>query len=276
MTIDCKGKLLDLSSPVVAGILNITPDSFYDGGKYTDESHILSKTEEIINEGAKILDIGAYSSRPGADHISEDEELKRMIPALKLIRNNFADLIISVDTFRSEIAEYAVKEFNADIINDISGGNYDDMMFKTIARLQVPYVLMHMKGSPQSMQDDPIYDDPVKELLKFFTDKLKTAKDIGINDLIIDPGFGFGKTTDQNYELLKYADRLKIFDCPILIGVSRKSMIFKLLKETPDNVLPATIALNMAALEKGANILRVHDVKEAVQTVSVFNKLNSF
>ena len=275
MTINCNGKLLDLSSPVVAGILNITPDSFYDGGKYFDETHILKRTEEIINEGAAILDIGACSSRPGAEHISEEEELKRLIPALKLIRNKFAYSIISVDTFRPAIAEYIVKEFNVDIINDISGGKFDDKMLETIAKLQVPYVLMHMKGTPQNMQDDPSYDDLLKEILMFFAEKNQRAKQIGINDLIIDPGFGFGKTTDHNYELLKNLDKLKILDLPILIGISRKSMIFKLLNEKPKNVLAGTIALNMAAMEKGANIIRVHDVKEAVQTAAVFNKLNS-
>lgn len=275
MTINCNGKLLDLSSPVVAGILNITPDSFYDEGKYFDENHILKRTEEIINEGAAVIDIGACSSRPGADHVSEEEELKRLIPALKLIRNKFADVIISADTFRSTIAEYVVKEFNVDIINDISGGNFDDKMLETIAKLQVPYVLMHMKGTPQNMQNDPVYDDLLKEILMFFAEKNQRAKQLGINDLIIDPGFGFGKTTDHNYELLKNLDKFKILDRPILIGISRKSMVFKLLNEIPENVLPGTIALNMAALENGANIIRVHDVKEAVQTVAVFNKLNS-
>lgn len=275
MTINCNSKLLDLSSPVVAGILNITPDSFYDGGKYINEPHILKRVEEIINEGGTIIDIGAYSSRPGADHVSEEEELKRLIRALKIIRKKLPDVIISVDTFRSAIAGYVVKEFNVDIINDISGGNFDDEMFDTIARLQVPYVLMHMKGTPQNMQDNPYYDDFLKEILIFFAEKVQEAKQIGINDLIIDPGFGFGKTTDHNYELLKNLDRFKILDCPILIGISRKSMVFKLLNETPENVLPGTVALNMAALEKGANIIRVHDVKEAVQTVNIFNKLNS-
>lgn len=275
MTINCNGKLLDLSSPVVAGILNITPDSFYDGRKYFDENHILKRTEDIINEGAAIIDIGACSSRPGADYVSEEEELKRLIPALKLIRNKFADVIISADTFRSTIAEYVVKEFNVDIINDISGGNFDDKMLETIAKLQVPYVLMHMKGTPQNMQNDPVYDDLLKEILMFFAEKNQRAKQLGINDLIIDPGFGFGKTTDHNYELLKNLDKFKILDRPILIGISRKSMLFKLLNEIPENVLPGTIALNMAALENGANIIRVHDVKDAVQTVAVFNKLNS-
>ncbi|MCD4792503.1 MAG: dihydropteroate synthase [Bacteroidales bacterium] len=275
MTINCNGKLLDLSSPIVAGILNITPDSFYDGGKYINEPHILKRVEEIINEGGTIIDIGAYSSRPGADHVSEEEELNRLIRALKIIRKKLPDVIISVDTFRSAIAGYVVKEFNVDIINDISGGNFDDDMFETIARLQVPYVLMHMKGTPQNMQDNPYYDDLLKEILIFFAEKVQEAKQIGINDLIIDPGFGFGKTTDHNFELLKNLDRLKKLDCPILVGISRKSMVFKLLNEIPENVLSGTVALNMAALEKGANIIRVHDVKEAVQTIAVFNKLNS-
>ena len=276
MNINCNGKLIDLSSPMVAGILNITPDSFYDGGKYKDEPSIISRVKEIINEGAGIIDIGAYSSRPGAEHITEKEELERLIPVLEMIRNLYPDIVISVDTFRSKIAEFVIKEFNADMINDISGGNFDAEMPETIAESNVPYVLMHMKGTPQTMQNYPDYDDLLKEILSFFVEKVKISKDLGINDLIIDPGFGFGKTIDHNYELLNDLEKFQIFDCPIMVGISRKSMIYKLLDQDPEDVLPASTALHEAALERGANILRVHDVKEAVQTVSVFNKLRSF
>lgn len=275
MTINCKGKLLDLTMPVVAGILNLTPDSFYDGGKYADGYDLIERVKEIINEGAEILDIGAYSSRPGAKHINEKEELQRLTSALDLIRKDFPDLIISVDTFRSNVADHVIKEYRVDIINDISGGNYDPEMFETIAEHQVPYIVMHMKGMPQNMQNDPVYDNILKELLKYFSEKKQKAAMIGINDLIIDPGFGFGKTIDQNYILLKNTELFKMLELPIMAGLSRKSMIYKLDNSNPQKALSGTIALNMIALNKGANILRVHDVKEAVQTIEVFKKYHS-
>ncbi len=275
MTINCNGYLLDLSKPVVAGILNVTPDSFYDGGKYTEIEEIKIRAEQIMEEGAAIIDIGAFSSRPGANHISEKEELNRLIPVLEMLQKDYSDAILSVDTYRSEIAKIVVNDFGVSIINDISAGNMDENMFQVIADLNVPYIMMHMKGTPDNMQDNPQYDDLFKEILMFFAEKLNIAKQIGINDVIIDPGFGFGKTLEHNYQLLNEFEKLKITDCPILVGLSRKSMMYKLLESNPKDVLPASLALNMVALEKGASILRVHDVKETVQVVKVFNQLNS-
>ncbi len=275
MTINCKGKLLDLSMPKVAGILNVTPDSFFDGGKYNSKEDIEKRITKLVEEKADMVDVGAFSSRPGAELISEEEEQKRLAFALEIIRNKYPDIILSVDTYRAKIAEFVVKNFNVAIINDISGGNFDDKMFDTVAKLQVPYVIMHMQGKPQSMQEKPVYKDVVKELLLFFAEKIEQAKQKGINDLLIDPGFGFGKTIDHNYEILKKLDLLQIADCPLYIGLSRKSMIYKLNNETPQEALPGTLGLNMLALTKGAKILRVHDVKETVQLVRVFNRLNS-
>lgn len=275
MTINCRGKLLNLSEPKIAGILNITPDSFYDGGKYSSEKEILNRIKQLVNEGADIIDIGAFSSRPGAKLISENEEKKRLKSALENIRKHYPDIILSVDTYRSEIAKFVVNNFEADIINDISGGNFDDKMFETIADLNVPYIVMHIQGTPESMQKNPEYNDVVKDLLKYFSEKIEFAKKIGINDLIIDPGFGFGKTIEQNYRLLNKLELFQITERPIMVGLSRKSMIFKLSNETPEKALPGTLALNMIALQKGANILRVHDVKETKQIIRVYGKLIS-
>ncbi len=275
MTINCNGYLLDLSVPKIAGILNITPDSFYDGGNYVSEDAIKIKTKELIEEGADIIDIGAFSSRPGAKLISELQEKKRLQSALEIVRKYFPNIILSVDTYRSEIARFVIKEFDVSIINDISGGNFDDKMFETIAEFQVPYIVMHMQGNPGTMQKKPQYNDVVKDLLKFFSKKTESAKKYGINDLIIDPGFGFGKTPEHNYRLLNKLDLFNIFERPILVGLSRKSMIYKLNDETPDDALPGTLALSMIALQKGTNILRVHDVKETLQVISVFKKLIS-
>jgi len=273
--INCKGQLLDLSKPIVAGILNVTPDSFYDGGKYTNIEDVKNRVKQIISEGADIIDIGAYSSRPKAKHISEKEELQRLIPTLEMIQKEFPEAIISVDTFRSEIAKTVVNNYGVSIINDISAGNYDKNMFNVIAELNIPYIMMHMQGVPQNMQQNPQYDDLIKEILMYFAKKLEIAKQIGINDVIIDPGFGFGKTLEHNYEILNELEKFEILDCPILVGISRKSMIYKLLDKKPEDVLPATLALSMTALEKGTSILRVHDVKETVQVIKVFNKLKS-
>lgn len=272
MTINCRGKLLNFSEPKIAGILNITPDSFYDGGKYSSEKEILNRIKQLVNEGADIIDIGAFSSRPGAKLISENEEKKRLKSALENIRKHYPDIILSVDTYRSEIAKFVVNNFEADIINDISGGNFDDKMFETIADLNVPYIVMHIQGTPESMQKNPEYNDVVKDLLKYFSEKIEFAKKIGINDLIIDPGFGFGKTIEQNYRLLNKLELFQITERPIMVGLSRKSMIFKLSNETPEKALPGTLALNMIALQKGANILRVHDVKETKQIITVYGK----
>ncbi len=275
MTLNCNGKLINLSEPKVAGILNVTPDSFYDGGKYISENTLLKRIKQLAEEKADIIDVGAFSSRPGADFISEKEERKRLHFALELIRKELPGSVLSVDTYRSEIAKFVVKNFNVDIINDISGGNFDGNMFETIAKLQVPYVCMHMQGTPEKMQNNPQYKDVVKDLLKYFSEKIEQAKKIGINDFIIDPGFGFGKTIEHNYQILKKLELFQMLERPLLVGLSRKSMIYKLNNETPQEALAGTIALNMTALQKGANILRVHDVKEAKQLITVYLKLIS-
>ncbi len=275
MTINCKGKLLDLSKPVIAGILNVTPDSFYDGGAYTEIEKIKIRANQILSEGATIIDIGAFSSRPGTKHISEKEELNRLRPVLEMLQKDLPETILSVDTFRSEVAKIAIKDYGVSIINDISAGNLDKKMLTVVSELNVPYIIMHMNGTPKNMQDNPQYKDIVRDILMFFSEKIMIAKQIGIHDVIIDPGFGFGKTLEHNYQLLKGLEKLKITDCPILVGISRKSMIYNLLETKPNDVLPGSLALNMVALEKGASILRVHDVKETVQIVKVFNQLNS-
>jgi len=272
-SINISGKLLDLSSPIVMGILNITPDSFYDGGQYNTDEKIIEHAEQILSEGAKILDVGAYSSRPGAKNISEEKELSKLKNALSIIRKKFPESIISVDTFRSSIAEYVVKEFDVNIINDISSGELDDKMFNVIAKLNVPYIIMHMQGTPQNMQLNPQYDDLIKDIIKYLSTKVDKLNLLGVNDVIIDPGFGFGKTLDNNYELMNKLDAFKIFQLPILVGVSRKSMIYKYLETTPDEALAGTIALNTIALLHDTNILRVHDVKQAVDTIKIVEKL---
>ena len=274
MTINCKGNLLDLSSPKIMGILNITPDSFYDGGKYKNENEVLHQVEKMILEGATFIDVGAYSSRPGAKHISEDEELKRSVPIVKLINEKFPEIYMSIDTFRSKVAKENV-EAGACIINDISAGNIDEKMMETVAMLKVPYIMMHMKGTPKDMQNKPDYEDVVKEMLLFFSEKIIEAGKHKINDLIIDPGFGFGKTLAHNYDILNKLDLFKILELPILIGVSRKSMIHKLLNIKPDDALNGTTSLNTISLMKGANILRVHDVKEAMECIKITNQLVS-
>jgi dihydropteroate synthase len=261
------GWQIDLTTPVVMGILNITPDSFFDGGKFTESDTQLFQAEKMLNEGASIIDLGATSTRPGAGEVTEDEELNRVIPALQSLKKEFPQAIISVDTYRSKVAEIAI-ENGAHIINDISGGTIDDKMFQTIADLEVPYVLMHIKGTPKNMQNDPQYVDVVQEVKYFFKKQLRKLKNIGVTDnIILDPGFGFGKTLENNYELLKDLSSFTDMGCPILAGISRKSMINKVLNKTPDEALNGTTALNTIALLNGANILRVHDVKEAVEVV---------
>ncbi|WP_397445522.1 dihydropteroate synthase [Polaribacter sp. R77954] len=272
MTINCKGTLVDVSSPKVMGILNITPDSFYDGGKYKDETAILHQVEKMLTEGATFIDVGAYSSRPGAAHISEDEELKRILPVIDLLIQNFPEIIISVDTFRSKIASGTVHA-GAAIINDISGGNMDDKMFATVANLQVPYILMHMLGTPQNMQKNPVYDDVVKDIISFFAKQIFELHQLKLNDLIIDVGFGFGKTIAHNYEILKNLALFKSLDAPILAGVSRKSMLYKTLDISAQEALNATTSANTIALLNGANILRVHDVKEAIEAVKIVEQV---
>ncbi|WP_426429609.1 dihydropteroate synthase [Winogradskyella sp. HB-48] len=273
MTINCKGKLIDISTPKVMGILNVTPDSFYDGGQYRDEQSILNQVETMLNEGATFIDIGGYSSRPSADDVSETEELNRVIPVVELILKYFPETLISIDTFRSEVAKKSI-EVGAAIINDISAGHLDDNMIATVGQLGVPYIMMHMKGNPKNMQQQTDYDDLIKDINSYFAERIVKAHAAKINDIIIDPGFGFAKTLDQNYELLNHMELLQIVDKPILAGVSRKSMIYKTLNTTSENALNGTTALHMVALQKGAKILRVHDVKEAVECVTLYNQLS--
>ena len=272
-SINCRGKLIDLTFPKVMGILNLTPDSFYDGGKFKSEKHILLQTEKMLKEGATFIDIGAYSSRPGAEHINEDLELTRLIPVLELILHKFPGILISIDTFRSGIAKKSI-DTGASMINDISAGNLDDKMFQTIANLQVPYILMHMVGKPQNMEIHTNYNDLIVDIIFYFSEKINKLRTLGINDLIIDVGFGFSKTMDQNYELLQNLNLFKTLELPILAGVSRKSMLYKYLEITTEEALNATTVANTVALLQGANILRVHDVKQAVEAIRITNKLN--
>ncbi|MEZ4809346.1 MAG: dihydropteroate synthase [Allomuricauda sp.] len=274
MTINCKGQLIDLGIPKVMGILNITPDSFYDGGQYKDESTILLQVEKMLEDGATFLDMGAYSSRPGAEHVAEDVEMKRLLPVLELILKHFPDTLISIDTFRSKLAAESL-ERGAALINDISAGNLDEDMFTTVAKYQVPYIMMHLKGTPQSMQKEAQYDDLIKDLLFYFSEKMREATSKKLNDIIIDPGFGFAKTTAQNYTLLNHLDLFQTFEVPILIGLSRKSMIYKILGSSSKEALNGTTALHTIALLKGVNILRVHDVKEAMECVKLMEALKA-
>lgn len=272
MTLNCKGTLIDLSAPKVMGILNITPDSFYDGGKLKDDSSLLGQAETMLKEGAIFLDVGGYSSRPGASDVPVSEEMHRVLPAVELILKEFPEALISVDTFRSEVAQKSV-EAGVALVNDISAGLLDEAMIPTVAKLQVPYVMMHMRGTPQTMKTLTDYKNVLTEVLSYFSERIATARALGINDLIADPGFGFAKTIDQNFELLSQLELFKNLNIPLLAGLSRKSMIYKTLNTTPKEALNGTTALNTIALMKGANILRVHDVKEAVECVELVNKL---
>ena len=271
MAINCKGKLIDVSTPKIMGILNVTPDSFYDRGRFKDEISMLNHAERMLSEGATFIDVGAYSSRPGADHVDEAEELKRIIPIVELLVKQFPEIIISIDTFRSEVARQCI-EAGAAIINDISAGQLDANMIPTIGMLQVPYVMMHMKGTPKTMQQHTDYEDLIKDIIYYFSERIAEARVHKIMDVIIDPGFGFSKTIEQNYKLLSNLEVLKMIEKPILIGVSRKSMIYKLLESTPEHALNGTTSLNTIALLKGAKILRVHDVKEAVECATLINQ----
>lgn len=274
-SLNLNGKLYELSSPKVMGILNVTPDSFYAGSRKQTEEDIKSRCREIIEEGGDIIDIGAYSSRSDAEHIPAEEEKRRLRTGLEILRNEYPEAIVSVDTFRADVAEMCVKEYNVNIINDISAGEMDKEMFNTVARLQVPYIMMHMKGTPQDMQKSPQYTSLMKEIFMYFSEKVYKLHEMGVNDLILDPGFGFGKTLEHNYELMNHLEEFSLFNLPVLVGISRKSMIYKLLGNTPSEALNGTTALNTIALLKGANILRVHDVKEAVETVRIVTALNT-
>lgn len=273
MTINCKGQLIDLSTPKVMGILNITPDSFFDGGKYKNDSEVLTQVETMLNAGATFIDIGGYSSRPHADDVSKEEELKRVLPIIKLILKHFPEALISIDTFRSDVAKRSI-ETGAALINDISAGQLDDNMLSTVGKLGVPYIMMHMRGNPKNMQQQTDYKDLTKEVIAYFAERIAAAHQEKINDIIIDPGFGFAKSRTQNFELLNQMELLQLIDKPLLAGVSRKSMIYKTLNSTAEDALNGTTALHMVALQKGAKILRVHDVKEAMECVTLFNQLN--
>jgi len=273
-TLQTRGSLLDLSEPKVMGILNITPDSFYDGGKHSSVDKVVATASQMLEDGADIIDIGGYSTRPNAAEVEEAEELERVIPIIKAIIEKHPNAIISIDTFRSSVAKQAI-EAGAGIINDVSGGNLDSEMFKLVAQLQVPYILMHMRGTPASMQSLTDYDDLIVDVAKELSVKLNRLRALGVNDVVVDPGFGFAKSIDQNYEILKKLSYFEILESPLLVGISRKSMIYKILGGSAAEALNGTTSLNMAALMNGASILRVHDVKEAKEVITLFKKLNS-
>jgi len=269
MRINCKGRLIDLSRPKIMGILNTTPDSFFEGSWSNSVDSALKRTGKMLDEGADFIDIGGMSTRPGADEVSEEEELKRVIPIVESLLNEFPGILISVDTYRAKVAKEAV-EAGAAIINDISAGTMDENLLKTVAGLQVPYILMHMQGIPKNMQKNPVYENVTIEVNQFLSEKVKELKELGINDIIIDPGFGFGKTVEHNYELFRNLDLIAFGEFPLLVGVSRKSIITRFLNISPDEALNGTTVLNAYALQKGANILRVHDVKEAKEVMKIW------
>ncbi len=273
MTINCNGKLIDLSSPKVMGILNCTPNSFFDGGKYNSDVALLNQVEKMLDEGATFIDIGGYSSKPNSEFVSEDEELKRVISIIQIVVNQFPEAIISIDTFRSNVAKQSV-ENGASIVNDISAGMLDKLMMETVAKLQVPYIMMHMKGNSNTMQTLAQYENIIKEMLFYFSERIALARSFGIIDLIIDAGFGFAKTTEQNFEVLNKLQLFQLLELPILTGISRKSMVYKTLETDIEDSLNGTTSLNTIALMKGSKILRVHDVKEAIECVKLFDKLN--
>lgn len=272
-SINCRGKLLNLDKPLIMGILNVTEDSFFDGGKHNSEKQWLIQTAKMISEGTDIIDIGAASTRPGAKLITQDEEIIVIQKVLKSIRKEFPEIPISIDTYYSKVAEISVDN-GADIINDISGGDIDKEMFATIGRLKIPYILMHIKGTPENMQQLPLYDNLIQEIILYFAEKINKLKSLGVNDIIIDPGFGFGKSLEDNYKLMNQLEVFHFFELPILVGISRKSMINKVLGCKASEALNGTTVLNAIALQKGAKILRVHDVKEAVETVKIIAMLN--
>ena len=274
-TLNIDSELLSLSEPQVMGILNVTPDSFYADSRKGTEAEVADRVTQILEEGGSMIDIGAYSSRPGADEVSPEEEMKRLVLGLKTIRRIAPQAIVSVDTFRADIARMCVEEYGVQIINDISGGEMDQKMFQTVAELNVPYILTHMKGTPQTMQENATYDHLMAEMLQYFGGKVQELHGMGVKDIILDPGFGFAKTLDQNYELMNHLQDLKVLGLPLLVGVSRKSMIYRLLDSTAEESLNGTTVLNTLSLMKGANILRVHDVKACVETITIIKKMLS-
>lgn len=272
-SINIGGKLMDLSEPKVMGILNVTPDSFYGASRMVSDDDIAARTVQILDEGASIIDIGAYSSRPGADDVPEEEEMRRLRRGLSIVRRIDSDAVVSVDTFRADVARMCVEEYGVSMINDISAGELDRNMFKTVASLGVPYIMMHMRGNPGNMQNAPAYDNLIKEIIMFFAERVQMMRDLGQKDIIIDPGFGFGKTLEHNYQLMNNLEQLKVLELPILVGISRKSMIYNLLATSPEQALNGTSILNTIALLKGASILRVHDVKECVECIKIVDAM---
>ena len=273
-TLNIKGELISLEEPLVMGILNVTPDSFYEGSRKQTETDIRNRIEEILQEGGRIIDLGGYSSRPDARDVSPEEEMERLCLALRILRDEYPKAMVSVDTFRADIARRCVEEYGAAIINDISGGELDAAMFPTIADLHIPYIIMHMRGTPKTMQQHCDYQNLTADILLYFSKKIEQLHLMGVNDVIIDPGFGFSKTLEQNYELMRHLADFSLFEKPLLVGISRKSMIYKLLGGTPTESLNGTTVLNTYALLNGANILRVHDVKAAVEAVRIFKQLS--
>lgn len=271
-TLNLNGRLIDLHTPRIMGILNVTPDSFYDGNRYTSEAGILKQVEKMLADGATFIDVGGYSTRPGAKEITAEEEQKRVLKAVKNIAHEFPDAFISIDTFRSEVVRAAV-DAGAHLVNDVSGGSLDDAMFKTVAELKVPYILMHMRGTPKTMTQLTVYENLVKDIIDFFHEKISMLQQLGVKDIIVDPGFGFAKTADQNFELLSRLDHFNILGKPVLAGLSRKSMIWRTLGITPEEALNGTTSLNTVALLKGASLLRVHDVKQAAETIKLIGKI---
>ncbi len=274
-SLNIHGTLFELSTPQVMGILNVTPDSFYAASRTQTEDEIRRRCRQIVDEGASIIDVGAYSSRPDAEHISAEEEMNRLRTGLRIVREECPEAVVSVDTFRADVAERCVGDYGVAIINDISAGAMDERMFDTVARLKVPYIMMHMQGTPQTMQQAPHYDNVVRDVFLYFARRIHKLHDMGVNDIILDPGFGFGKTLEHNYALLAHLEEFpRTFDLPLLVGVSRKSMIYKLLDCTPADALNGTTAVHTIALLKGAHILRVHDVKAAVEAVRIVGTMN--
>lgn len=275
-TLNLRGKLYSLCEPKIMGILNVTPDSFYAESRTSDEEHIAARVQQLMDDGADMIDIGGYSSRPGADDVSPEEEMNRLRRGLRVVRRLYPEVPISVDTFRADVARMCVEEEGADIINDISGGMMDRQMFRTVARLGVPYILMHMQGTPDTMQQAPHYDNLRREVMLYFAERIDRLCQMGAKDIIVDPGFGFGKMLEHNYELFHHLDDFNLFNLPLLVGISRKSMIYKLLGGTPQTSLNGTTVLNTIALMKGAHILRVHDVKEAVEAKRIVMKMKEW
>jgi dihydropteroate synthase len=273
ITLNCQGKLIEFDKPIIMGIINTTPDSFFEGSRNQSSTQLLNQVEKFINEGVDIVDIGGYSSRPGANEVTENDEIKRVLPAVKNIREKYPNLLISIDTFRPTVAKTAL-ENGTNIINDISGGQFDETIYKIASDFSAPYIMMHMRGTPQNMQCKTEYDNLMKDLIYYFSDRIQLAQKLGLKDIIIDPGLGFGKTLDQNYEIIKHLDLFKVLEKPILIGASRKSMLYKLLSTSANEALNATTAINTISLMNGAHILRVHDVKEAVELKKIYRKIN--